>query len=147
MDLLHAALNGDKAALGKLLESLRIARHYLKGYPQIADGDYLQPAIVQIEGMVNDGLFKGVNLTLGRDHRSGEMKLQLVPMDLLACMWVQLAKSISENRKHRKCQGCDLWFEIGGQGGRPDKRYCSDACRMRINRETQEKTKISKKKR
>jgi hypothetical protein len=110
----------------------------------IPERDYLLPSISQIMHLVNNSLSNRVNLALHHSH-DGQMKLELEPRDLLACMWVQFAKSINENKKHRKCLGCDLWFEIGGQGGRPDKTYCGDACRMRFNRETQEKTKIRKK--
>lgn len=100
-----------------------------------SEGDTLLPAIFQINSMVNSQLRIGVRIELAFDLQEGEDNLQQVPADLLGCLWLQLAKTIGENLKHRQCPGCGLWFEVGGHGGRVDKLYCSDSCRMRVNRD------------
>jgi hypothetical protein len=99
-------------------------------------------AVFQLIFMLNRGLNPGARLELAYDPIRKKTKLRYVPIDLLACLWLQLAETISENKRHRQCPGCGNWFEIGGGRGRTDKKYCGDACRMRVNREAQEKVKV-----
>ena len=49
-------------------------------------------------------------------------------------MWLQFANAIEGDRDYAQCVECASWFEIAPGSGRPDKRYCSDACRMRAYR-------------
>jgi hypothetical protein len=104
----------------------------------IREDDIHLAAMFQLMFMVNKGLYPGVRLELAYNFSAGKSKLRQFPIDLLMCLWLQLAQTISENKKHRQCPGCGKWFEIGGKGSRTDKKYCGDACRMRINRECQE---------
>jgi hypothetical protein len=64
---------------------------------------------------------------------SGALSYQ--PVNLLAALWLQLAWAVGGGHIHKQCPQCQQWFRVAGRGGngrrvRPDKRYCSDPCRM-----------------
>jgi hypothetical protein len=147
----------DRAGLAKYIEWREFEGVFFKGaanvegrlveFPPfhselIPDGDTRLPAIYQIIHMVTKGLHQGVRLQLAYDLDDNQAQLRQVPINLLACLWLQLANTISERICHRQCPGCGTWFEIGGKGARTDKKYCSDACRMRVNRETLERARV-----
>jgi hypothetical protein len=58
----------------------------------------------------------------------------LEPEDLLSAMWLELAMAVEGNVNFDRCRECPTWFAISPGTNRPDKRYCSDACRMRAYR-------------
>jgi hypothetical protein len=47
---------------------------------------------------------------------------------------VQWGMSIAANLLHRQCAECPNWFSVHPGTSRPEKIYCSDACRMRAYR-------------
>ena len=63
-----------------------------------------------------------------------KLSMVLVPNDLLAAIWLQLAQAITKNYGFRQCDECLTWFEVAPGKGRPEKRFCSNACSMRAYR-------------
>jgi len=63
--------------------------------------------------------------------------LRLVPSNLYACLWLQMAQAISSDKHQKECPACGQWFEVRAKGVRSDRLYCSEACRKRVHRERQ----------
>jgi hypothetical protein len=74
------------------------------------------------------------NVLLKMDRVTKVARLCIRPEDLLDALWIQLALAIDGNQNLRPCAECHTWFRIETGGGRSDKEYCSDACRMRAYR-------------
>jgi hypothetical protein len=47
--------------------------------------------------------------------------------------------SIASNVLHRQCKECPNWFSVHPGTFRPEKLFCSDACRMRAYRKRKER--------
>jgi hypothetical protein len=60
--------------------------------------------------------------------------LSFVPPNLAAALWVQFALAVTNSSEIKKCEECPTWFEVAPGEGRPEKKYCSDACSMRAYR-------------
>ena len=72
--------------------------------------------------------------------REKPFSLNLTPRSLLGVLWLQLARSLTAEKKWRECEriGCDRPIEISldpTTGARTDAKFCSDACRARHYRE------------
>jgi hypothetical protein len=65
----------------------------------------------------------------------GGMALAIKPVDLLAAMWLQLARAIGGNRHYKRCLVCNDWFEMQPYKVRDDRDYCSGKCRTRASRD------------
>jgi hypothetical protein len=68
------------------------------------------------------------------DTSTGERYSEVIASSLYNFIDIQWAMSITANVVPRKCTECLNWFEIHPGFGRPEKLYCSDACRMRAYR-------------
>lgn len=60
---------------------------------------------------------------------------EIVASSLLAALDVQWGMSVASNILHRQCAACSTWFAVHPGSGRPEKLFCSDACRMRAYRQ------------
>ena len=60
--------------------------------------------------------------------------LSISPPDLETALWLQLAIAVTDAPEIKKCEECPTWFEVAPGKGRPEKKYCSDACSMRAYR-------------
>ena len=68
--------------------------------------------------------------------------LSLKPTSLLSAMYLQFSSAIvgfEGITSIRKCEACGTWFEVSPRAGRPEKKYCSDACKMRAYRNRKSK--------
>src|SRR5262249_40548289 len=61
-------------------------------------------------------------------------KLCIRPVTLQEALWTQLVLAIDKNVNLGACVQCRKWFTLEAGRGRPDKKYCSNACRMRAYR-------------
>jgi len=75
------------------------------------------------------------NLTfsLGFDSQ-GEIAAQVHSSSLRDLLRVQFGLAVAAGTSHRQCQECGHWFAVRPGLGRPDKKFCSNACRMRAMR-------------
>ena len=76
---------------------------------------------------------KGMSLSL-QVGPSSTLKQFLEPESLLSAIWVQFAGAIEGATSFSPCQECSVWIDTVPGSNRPDKIYCSDACRMRAYR-------------
>ena len=74
------------------------------------------------------------NILLRERPVDGAALLCIRPKTLLNALWTQLALAINGSQSLRTCVECKKWFAIKSDRGRSDKKYCSDACRMRAYR-------------
>jgi hypothetical protein len=58
------------------------------------------------------------------------MRLHLVPDTLLAAMWLQCARVLTENVTFSDCQHCGKWFEVSPDQRRRNTKYCTDRCKV-----------------
>ena len=65
---------------------------------------------------------------------TGQVTQYLEPENLLSAMWVQFGGAIERATSFSPCAECSNWIATVPGSNRPDKRYCSDACRMRAYR-------------
>jgi hypothetical protein len=56
--------------------------------------------------------------------------LHLVPVSLLAAMWLQCARVLTAGMSFRACEQCRKWFEVSPDARRKHTRYCSPRCRV-----------------
>jgi hypothetical protein len=109
----------------------------------ISQDDLTTAALFVVEDFINDGLKGRVSAQMGWSHAHRRPMTQLIPDSLLGAMWLQFSMAVSRNIDFGHCLECRSWFEISPGTGRPDKSYCSDACRMRAYRE-RKKAKIQR---
>lgn len=87
-----------------------------------------------VQDLVNAALIGCVDPVLHFAEIEAAQGIRMKPTGLLAAMWLQFALAIDGNIDFRQCTVCRSWFEIAPGRGRPEKSYCSDACRMRAYR-------------
>lgn len=58
----------------------------------------------------------------------------MTPKGLIGALWLQATLAISGKVDFLQCRECRTWFEVSTKEARPDKRFCSNACRMRAYR-------------
>ena len=85
---------------------------------------------------------EGIEISLV-DGQGGVPLAYLVPKTLLSAMWLQLALAVEGLVNFGRCQQCKALIEVAPGSNRPDRKYCSDACRMRAYRERKKRKKSS----
>ena len=73
-------------------------------------------------------------VSLREKTKDDTISMVLVPRSLTSAIWLQFAQAITENYGFGQCDECLTWFEIAPGKGRPEKRFCSNACSMRAYR-------------
>jgi hypothetical protein len=68
------------------------------------------------------------------DDNQGIPLVYLSPKTLVSAMWIQLALALEGLANFERCQQCKALIEVTPGSNRPDRKYCSDACRMRAYR-------------
>jgi hypothetical protein len=74
------------------------------------------------------------------DPYTGRRRGEIVASSLAHLLDVQWAMSIEAGEVHRRCPECTTWFVVHPNAGRPEKQYCSNACRMRAYRRRRRST-------
>jgi len=112
-------------------------------FQSFARGDLIGPAIAHIQRVVNENLKDGAAPRLLWNNDQTAVSVHLVPKNLLGAIWLQVASAIERESSFRQCVQCGTWFEVSRQAGRSDKRYCSNACRIRAHRSRTEPSRES----
>lgn len=73
-------------------------------------------------------------VSLREKTKDDTISMVLVPRSLTSAIWLQFAQAITENYGFGQCDECLTWFEIAPGKGRPEKKFCSNACSMRAYR-------------
>jgi lipocalin len=64
------------------------------------------------------------------DTDRNAMRIRIVPDTLLAAMWLQCARVLTEKVTFRACEHCGKWFEVSPDAKRRQSKYCSDRCKV-----------------
>jgi len=134
LDKKHSFQSND---LSMLLEKQRIlVERLLNNTPSILDFSIQSPILSHLLPLI-DKYLRYVNQAMYPDTSNGieELKRMDFPYNLLGAIWLQFSDAVSENKQYRKCDMCDTWFEIAPGRGRK-KKHCSNACRVKLYRES-----------
>lgn len=73
-----------------------------------------------------------------------DLKATFTPNGLIGALWLQMSLAIDGHVDFLQCRECSDWFGISAEEARPEKRYCSNACRMRAYRKRKKDRKVSR---
>jgi len=76
----------------------------------------------------------GLGIWVELDSATGVLKEELFASSLTEMLNVQVVSAAVADVKHRRCEQCQTLFPVHPGFGRPEKKFCSDACRMRAYR-------------
>jgi hypothetical protein len=62
------------------------------------------------------------------------LRLYVAPDTLLAALWLQCARVMTENIIFRACGHCGKWFEVSPDAKRKQSKYCQDRCKVAAHR-------------
>jgi hypothetical protein len=110
-------------------------------FARLRQGDLFGPAYFYLQTVINDKLGKhNVRPSLLWSSTPERLSLNIVPKNLIGCLWLQFAKAVEGGKTYRQCANCRAWFEIGrGGGARSDKRHCSGTCKASSHRKKQDR--------
>lgn len=109
-------------------------------FQEIAETDEKDWALLLLAQWINRGAQGRTDLWLGLS--GGGLGSVLMPKGLIGALWQQARQSIDGNVDFLKCLECSDWFGISAEEARPEKLYCSDACRMRAYRKRKKAGKV-----
>ena len=58
------------------------------------------------------------------------LRLHIIPDTLLAAMWLQCARVLTENPTFKVCGHCGKWFELAPDTKRRQSKYCEPRCKV-----------------
>jgi hypothetical protein len=87
-----------------------------------------------LEEGVNYDLSGSLTFQVKMDVHTGQISSEIFASNLAHAIQVQWGISLAANVMHRQCETCSVWFAVHPSSGRPEKKFCSDACRMRAYR-------------
>jgi hypothetical protein len=120
-------------------------------------GDVTVPASFLVQRWINKNLKGHTSAQLRYDIEDGKRILQVFPDSLLSAMWLQFARSVAGNLRHRPCKECGRWIEVSPVGVvrprkvdgrlirntqdrfRMNREFCSDACKSRNYRDRRDR--------
>jgi len=100
-------------------------------------GDLIQPALYQVQGVVNVHLGQRISPRLLANPQYTQLGLYFMPGSLIGALWLQFAQAIDGNKDYRRCRECQKWFELTPEVARTNRRFCSNACRSKAYRKRQ----------
>jgi hypothetical protein len=78
---------------------------------------------------------RGLDYWVEYDAATAKLKGEVVASSLADFLMVQLVSAAEADIRHRRCEQCQTFFQVHPGLGRPEKKFCSDACRMRAYRQ------------
>jgi hypothetical protein len=104
-------------------------------------GDVLSPSMWYLQQTINEQLQEHkVCARLLWEAGLNSMRLHIVALNLIGCMWLQFAKAVEGEKKYRQCENCFGWIEVGGgKASRSDKKFCSPTCKATAHRKKRER--------
>jgi hypothetical protein len=127
---------GDVPDLHSLSTTAVVAAkdHHPEWLERFRPGDVFLPALAFIQRRVNERLHELVTPRMLYDVGQDCMTLRLVPSTLLGALWLEFSEAVTQDRKFQRCQVCNSWFEIRPPATRSTRLYCSNTCRIRVQR-------------
>ncbi len=91
------------------------------------DDDFLSivPRFVWCPGPRNDE---------GKAKPDHHQRIIFEPTNLLAAIWLQFARAVTEGYQLQTCAGCGEYFQVGKGARRAHTKTCSDKCRQLVSR-------------
>jgi hypothetical protein len=123
-------------AFGRASTNLRIWSELQESGDYVEMSDFLEMGF-------NYAMGSSLTYQVSMDPATGLIESDIIAASLADLIEVQWGTSIAANMLHRQCAECPNWFSIYPGSGRPEKQFCSDACRMRAYRE-RKKTKAQR---
>jgi hypothetical protein len=125
---------GELETIASWFDAIRALQDALSTWQKAEDtGDFtkLLRLMTRTEHGITD---HAVAVSLAVGEGAAVPRLSLSPKNLFEALMLQLALAIDGSQSLQTCVECKGWFTIQAGRGRSDKRYCSDACRMRAYR-------------
>ena len=97
-------------------------------------GDIVAAARHWVIQHINQSLARSASPALVSQSDKEMFSLHIVVKNLIGFFWLQLSQSIGDGARFNRCSVCAKPMKISPGEGRPDRSYCSDACRMRAYR-------------
>ncbi len=110
------------------------SNHFPERLNSLKDRNPRLAARYVLHDLIDRGLKSRVSPTMHVPEQQIASEISFKPNGLIGALWLQFALAVDGNTEFDRCTQCSEWFELGPGSGRPDKRYCSDACRMRAYR-------------
>lgn len=124
--------------LWRWTKAIERMRGCVKRWDRCRDGDAKVDDEEDLVDEVNEQLeSESMSILLRRQSPARRLfRLEYLPRDLLAAMWIQLAQAIAEVKDLRQCPGCGEWFEVSSkQQQRASRKYCQDSCKSQHYRD------------
>jgi hypothetical protein len=67
-----------------------------------------------------------------------------VPQTLLAAIWFQCARVLTDRPKFKQCEHCGKWFELSPDAHRRQSKYCDERCKVAAYRVRKKRDEIKK---
>lgn len=99
----------------------------------LRSGNVREAAREELAFMVNDSVMHVFSLMIWPEPHQN-WAVNITPECLLDFLWLQFATAIAGGVRYQSCVECGAWFIVAPGRGREDKKFCSDACRMRAYR-------------
>ena len=99
----------------------------------LRSGDVREAAREELRFMVDDSVTNVISLIILPEPNE-YWSVHISPECLLDFLWLQFATAIAGGIRYQSCVECGAWFIVAPGRGREDKKFCSDACRMRAYR-------------
>jgi hypothetical protein len=123
----------------KWLREFSLARIRLEHWSQLKTGGDPRGMRLFLAGDEN---LVGAKILLlpNLDTSTLTVRSELIAPSLADMIRAQFVLSVSSGVVHRQCAECPTWFAVYPGSGRPEKEFCSNACRMRAYRRRQRRT-------
>lgn len=123
---------GTPADLWAVLSDSKAMKSGIRAWERLRETGDVKSLVRRVEGKLRRAAHLSVELRAVEGQSVPSMVL--VPHTLLDAIWLQFAQAVAANHDFRRCDECLKWFEIAPGKGRPEKRFCSNACSMRAYR-------------
>ena len=147
LSVLRKVIRWTAQEVGYVLKSSRRRRNITlahagipeTGFARFSPKDVLLPARYALQREINARLEDRPPFPRLAWTSDNHQRIVISSPDLLTAMWLQFAYAVTEEFQLRECQECGKYFQVGPGGRRADSTTCSDACRVRKHRRSNEK--------
>ena len=115
------------------METFEFVRSNLDELARLGSGGNVEELRTFIKSGFNFMLEKAVTIQLEAESLN-KVRVSAFAASLHDALPLQLGMSVANRIVHRQCEMCSHWYAISPGAGRPEKKFCSDACRQRAYR-------------
>lgn len=111
-----------------------LVRSLIAEWPELRETRDFAALGKYLDDTYNFALSGSLTYQLEIDEQTGAAQSRVICSNLRNYIDVQWGMSVAANVLHRQCAECPNWFSVHPSASRPEKVFCSDACRMRAYR-------------